>query len=168
MDIPMNYRRICIALLALLTLTSLACGSDDTVEPSSETQTYLDQIDGYDSWRILSEETPTQSASHSGHIITYINTDGSDAVDAEDYPFPEGTTLVKEVFDEPDASSPSALDIMAKTDDTEEAWYWIGATGDGQRLRTNEGSAIEGDVAMCASCHSGSDTDAVFLNEYDL
>ncbi len=95
------------------------------------------------------------------------NSTAQGAIDEEDFPFPDGSTLVKEVYG--GDQELMALDVMSKRDG---AWYWLGTADDGQTVRLHEGDLIEGDVAMCSGCHGGTapspPTDSVFLAEYGL
>lgn len=166
-----NQKKWIVGLGMLIGLgVSVGCGGDsaELVEPNAQSQGYIESFEGYESWFRMSDETPTLSAQHGGdYIITYGNELAENAIEAEEFPFPAGTIVVKEQYGSPEGS-PRTLSVMVKESDQEGDWYWLQTDMD-RMVRVMGGEAVEGNVSMCAGCHGGaSDTDRVFLQAYGL
>jgi hypothetical protein len=105
----------------------------------------------YSSWtRINREELDYPIPGHeSNYRIIYLNEVG---LEAEGYPFPEGTKIVKEVYsglDPAEGEEPIMLTTMVKAPDHESArggWLWIVVDGESgnETIITEE---------FCLTCH---------------
>lgn len=138
----------------------------ETTEPSPDTQAIWTQIADYaKSWTVLGASTPAPSMSHANmYVVTYHNDVVGDAIANNTLPLPDGAILVKDNFMSPDDAMPMAVTVMAKQAG---AWYWIRATPDGKVFVGPDQKPMEGDVAMCAGCHSGAaDNDSVFSHDF--
>lgn len=146
------------------------CGEAEEEEQQEETDAaaeVLSAISGYSSWEVLSEEFQPAAGPHGAFIRTHANSTAGGAITGESFPFPEGSVLLKEVYDE--EQELMALDVMAKRDGE---WFWLGANAAGTEVREMDGMALQGAIPMCVGCHAGTSpsapTDFVFLQEYDL
>lgn len=166
----MKNRSIIFVGMILVAFGAMACGEEEpnVADPSAESQGYIDDTSDYTSWSIFGEDdTPKESATHGGaFVVTYGNSSAHEAIEAEDYPFPEGTLIVKEQYPSADAGSPNTLSIMAKRSDDENDWYWLQTDTSGS-VRIMGGNPVEGDVSMCSDCHGAATTkDMVYVDTY--
>lgn len=102
--------------------------------------------------------TPIFSATHgNSFVVTYINPRGLPAAHEGAFPFPAGTVIVKEAFENRGCKpgQPGAVFVMEKREEgfdrTASDWLWVRYNPDGTLW--GEGKS-GGQMDFCAACHS--------------
>ncbi len=160
---------ITLFILGFMSIGIYAGGNSEDATPT-QTSDFIN----YSSWAKVNSETITGDvtgvlgAAHErskGFREIYVNETGLAVERGEaDYPFPEGTIIVKESFDNDNGSKGdlSNLTIMVKRESGYSPdygnWEYIMAKPDGT-------IAQQGSLSTCIRCHSkGDDKDYTFIN----
>ncbi len=112
----------------------------------------------YKSWKKVNEQ-PVQSASHGGTVVfTYLNKKGEPAASNGKFPFPAGSVLVKEAFED-HGGKPGGMSkvfVMEKRargyDAANGDWHWAVVLPDGAVAMTGNGKAGS-PTQFCGACH---------------
>ncbi len=161
------FKTLGAAILAIALMSLATCASTDA------DKTGVADFNNYENWTKINQETITGDltdflgSAHegpSGFREVYVNDAGeSVGLGQVDFPYPEGTIVVKESF-APDSSGKkgnlTGLTIMVKReagyDPDNSDWEYLMTSADGA-------VQMQGKVGMCIDCHTGAyDTDYVF------
>ena len=164
-------KKVVISLLfiSLLSITLYAGGGAEDLTPTLQSQ-----FEGYLSWTKVNSQTITGDvtgvlgAAHErskGFREIYVNETGQPIEFGEaDYPYPEGSIILKESYDDDKGSKGdlSNLTIMIKRESGYSSdygdWEYIMAKPDGSISQ-------QGRLSMCIKCHAkGQDKDYTFID----
>jgi cytochrome P460 len=120
----------------------------------------------YKSWKKVNEQ-PVKSASHGSTLVfTYLNKKAQPAAANGKFPFPVGSTLVKEAFDD-QGGKPGGMSkvfVMEKRakgyDSASGDWHYAVVMPDGAVAMTGNGKAGSS-TQFCGACH-----EAAKVNDY--
>lgn len=136
-----------VAAIALIGATA-GCGGDTTDPGSTEAAFPADYLASFTQVRDC-----RFSVEHDGVFITvHANDVANDAYVNGVYPLPEGSMLVKTLYDDPECSQLAGYAVMVKMQDGYESgagdWYWESV---------DAGRSVEqgGRLQSCLSCHVG-------------
>lgn len=173
-------RTLCLALLAIMPVFAVACGSDDESDStdmtpgpamqqaSAETQSVLALTAGYRSWSKFAENPALKpSPTHNNmQVISYYNDVVGQAIAAKTLPLPNGALIVKENWAAATDAGPMALTIMHKQGAD---WYWSQVTPDGKVFLDGMGVPLEGkSVPMCVNCHQTNVNDGLRTHDFSM
>ncbi|MCF6334538.1 MAG: cytochrome P460 family protein [Spirochaetales bacterium] len=164
-------KKLFIALFIFVIISTVIYAGGNS-EDATPTQT--SEFINYSSWAKVNAETITGDvtgvlgAAHErskGFREIYVNEIGLPVESGEeDYPFPEGTIIVKESFknDKGSKGALSNLTVMVKRESGYSPDY-----GDWEYIITKPDGAIaqQGTLSVCIKCHArGEDKDYTFIN----
>lgn len=119
---------------------------------------------GFKQWTRVNEE-PVFSATHGeSFVVTYVNPAGRPSAIEGQFPFPAGTVIAKQSFQNHGCSpgARGAVTVMEKRaegyDPAAGDWHWVRYNADGTLW--GEGSSV-GRMGFCAACHA-----AAKVNDY--
>ena len=154
-----------VAVASLLVLMTCATTDADRTPAAA--------FDGYQNWTMVNmatiagDATGVLGSAHEGAAgfrEVYVNEIGrSVALEEADYPFPEGTVVLKEAYRADGSGNKGALSnltIMVKRESEYDP-----ENGDWEYIMTTSTGAVQaqGKLQMCIGCHwAASDTDFVF------
>jgi len=132
-----------------------------------EGRAILDQIQGYDRWATLPEQSqPRFSEAHGGRwVVAHQNGVVGASIARRILPFPDGAHIVLENRTAAGTAEPPILTTMSKVAGR---WYWMELANASVRV-DEHGRPIagfgDGGTAACASCHARARDDFVFSLE---
>lgn len=158
----MRIHTVLFTVFVLSACNGEATPTDDTDMPVEMTDEEIAadlwmEIDGFDMWSQVApwEGVVAQAdgSPHGPYVQIWLNSDAAGAVsDVQDGgTFPDGSILVKRLYDTDQESSVQAPTLVMKKIDGYAGtdWFWAMYTDD-------QGSTDTfGDVAMCTGCHVG-------------
>ncbi len=143
-----------LALASLATVLAVATASSQPArDPTLKTGPFKD----YHRWARMNA-TPIFSATHgNSFVVTYVNPTGLPAARTGTFPFPAGSVIVKEAFENQGCrpGRRGAVFVMEKRepgyDPDGNGWHWVRYNPDGTLW--GEGKS-GGPMDFCRACHS--------------
>lgn len=145
-----------VGVLGIGLVTAIALGGAAAVVEAQKTTLPTGPYKGYKRWTRMNE-TAVYSATHGdSFVFTYMSPTGLPAAKTGKFPFPVGTVIVKEAYENNGCKpgAPGAVFVMEKRakgyDPNANDWHWVRYNPDGTLW--GEGTS-QGQMDFCAACH---------------